>query len=49
MTSSSTSGIETFLDECRDLLSQVEKCALALEANPRDQDGVNHLFRIDTR
>lgn len=46
MTSSSTSGIETFLDECRDLLSQVEECALALEANPRDQDGVNHLFRI---
>lgn len=46
MTSPSSSGIETFLDECRDLLSQVEECALALEADPRDQDGVNRLFRI---
>lgn len=46
MTSPSPSGIETFLDECRDLLSQVEECALALEANPQDQDGVGRLFRI---
>lgn len=46
MTSFHPSGIETFLDECRDLLSQVEECALGLEANPQDQDGVGHLFRI---
>lgn len=38
------SGIATFLDECRDLLSQVEDVTLALE--PGALDGVNHLFRI---
>jgi two-component system chemotaxis sensor kinase CheA len=38
-------ALSTFLDECQDLLSQVEDVTLALDGQA-DLDGVNHLFRI---
>jgi two-component system chemotaxis sensor kinase CheA len=38
-------ALSTFLDECQDLLSQVEDVTLALDGQA-DLEGVNHLFRI---
>jgi two-component system chemotaxis sensor kinase CheA len=45
MSAPQSAALSTFLDECQDLLSQVEYVALALDGQA-DLDGVNHLFRI---